>query len=110
MVLLLEYVFSVLFPPLGTGTVLKVSMWHRYRKKPQKTIPNPSPEGPPECPPLRWNCYGVGRAFQDGGVMSVLCHVFPPVVSIFGLFPVLVKCDYELILVQLCFSHYPVYL
>ncbi len=25
---------------LGTGTVLKVSIWHRYQKK--KTIPNPS--------------------------------------------------------------------
>ncbi len=30
----------------------------------------------------------------------------PPLVSIFGLFPVLVKCDYELIIVQLCLSHY----
>ncbi len=37
---------------------------------------------------------------------SVVCHVFPPLVSIFGLFPVLVKCDYELILVQLCLSPY----
>ncbi len=33
-------------------------------------------------------------------------HVFPPHVSIFGLFPVLVKCHYELILVQPCLSHY----
>ncbi len=42
-------------------------------------------------------------------IMSVICRVclvFPPLVSIFGLFPVLVKCDYELILVQLCLSHY----
>ncbi len=41
--------------------------------------------------------------------MSVLCrvcHVFPPHVSIFGLFPVLVKCHYELILVQPCLSNY----
>ncbi len=36
-----------------------------------------------------------------------VCHVFPPLVSIFGLFPVLVKCHhYELILVQLCLSPY----
>ncbi len=33
-------------------------------------------------------------------------HVFPPHVSIFGLFPVLVKCHYELILVQPCLSNY----
>ncbi len=60
-------------------------------------------------PPPRWNCYGVGHAFWEGGVMSVLCrvcHVFLPHVSIFGLFPVLVKCHYELILVQLCLSRY----
>ncbi len=48
--------------------------------------------------------------------MSVLCrvcHVFPPPVSIFGLFPVLVSCHYELICVQLCVCdcvNYPVYL
>ncbi len=44
-------------------------------------------------PPARWYCYG---AFWEGGVMSVLCrvcHVFPPLVSLFGLFPVLVSCD-----------------
>ncbi len=35
-----------------------------------------------------------------------MCHVFPPLVSIFGLFPVLVKCDHYLILVQLCLSSY----
>ncbi len=60
-------------------------------------------------PPPRWNCYGVGHAFQEGGVMSVLCgvcHVFPPLVSMFGLFPVLVKCHYELIIVQPCLSNY----
>ncbi len=42
-------------------------------------------------------------------MLSVLCsvfHVFPPRVSLFGLFPILVSCDYELILVQLCLSHY----
>ncbi len=38
--------------------------------------------------------------------LSCVCHVFPPLVSIFGLFPVLVKCHYELILVQPCLSNY----
>ncbi len=65
--------------------------------------------------PPRWYCYGAGRAFREGGVMSVLCrlcHVFPPLVSIYVFSPVRVKCDYELILVQLCLSiiyDYPVY-
>ncbi len=35
-----------------------------------------------------------------------MCHVFPPHVSIFGLFPVLVSCHYELIRVQLCICDY----
>ncbi len=35
-----------------------------------------------------------------------MCHVFLPLVSIFGLFPVLVKCDHWLILVQPCLSNY----
>ncbi len=41
--------------------------------------------------------------------MSVLCrvcHVFPPHVSIFGLFPVLVSCHYEFIRVQVCLCDY----
>ncbi len=38
--------------------------------------------------------------------LSCVCHVFPPRVSIFDLFPVLVKCHYELILVQPCLSNY----
>ncbi len=41
--------------------------------------------------------------------MSVLCHVchvFPSLVSIFGLFPVLVSCHYELSMFQLCLSRY----
>ncbi len=37
---------------------------------------------------------------------SVVCHVFPPLVSIFGLFPVLVSCHYELSMFQLCLSRY----
>ncbi len=47
--------------------------------------------------PPRWKCYSVGRALREGGVMSVLCRVclvFPPLVSLFGLFPFLVECDY----------------
>ncbi len=35
-----------------------------------------------------------------------VCHVFPPLVSIYGLFPVLVSCHYELSKFQLCLSHY----
>ncbi len=44
----------------------------------------------PPTPPPWWNCYGVGHAFREGGVMLVLCLVFPPHVCLFGLFPVLV--------------------
>ncbi len=35
------------------------------------------PEGPPERPPPppRWNCYGMGHAFREGGVMSGFCCV-----------------------------------
>ncbi len=36
---------------------------------------------------------------------SVVCHVFPPHVSRFGLFPVLVSC-HELSMFQLCLSRY----
>ncbi len=35
-----------------------------------------------------------------------MCHLFLPLVSIFGLFPVLVSCRYELICVQLCVCDY----
>ncbi len=41
--------------------------------------------------------------------MSGFCcvrHVFPPHVSIYGLFPVLVSCHYELSMFQLCLSRY----
>ncbi len=31
-----------------------------------------------------------------------VCLVFPPLVSIYGLFPVLVSCHYELIRFQVC--------
>ncbi len=43
-------------------------------------------------------------------VLCPVCHVSPPLVSLFGLFPVFIECDNELILAQLCLSHYPVYL
>ncbi len=39
-------------------------------------------------------------------VLCRVCHVFPPLVSIFGLFPVLVSCHYELSMFQLCLSRY----
>ncbi len=73
------------------------------------------------CPCLSWGASRAptppspvellrrGTHLPGGGVMSVLCrvrHVFPPLVSIFGLFPVLVWCDYWLILVQPCLSNY----
>ncbi len=38
-------------------------------------------------------------------ILSDLCHVclvFPPLVSIYGLFPVLVSCHYEFIRFQVC--------
>ncbi len=38
-------------------------------------------------PPPRWNCYGSGRAFREGGVMLEVfrvCLVFPPLVSLYG--------------------------
>ncbi len=38
--------------------------------------------------------------------LCCVCHVFLPLVSIFGLFPVLVSCHYELIRVQLCVCDY----
>ncbi len=66
------------------------------------------PEGPPERPPplpdgtvkARDEPFGRGELCQG----SVVCHVFPPLVSIFGLFPVLVSCHYELSMFQLCLS------
>ncbi len=69
------------------------------------------PEGPPERPPPSpmENLLRLGTSLPGGGVMSgfcCVCHVFPPHVSRFGLFPVLVKCHYELILVQPCLSNY----
>ncbi len=51
------------------------------------------PEGPPEHPPpLPVELVRRGTRLPGGGVMSgfcCVCHVFPPHVSIFGLFPVL---------------------
>ncbi len=44
--------------------------------------------------------------FARMSVLCRVCHVFPPLVSIFGLFPVLVSCHYELSMFQLCLSRY----
>ncbi len=44
-------------------------------------------------PPPRWNCYGSGRAFREGGVMLEICRVclvFPPLVSLYGSFHVII--------------------
>ncbi len=60
-------------------------------------------------PPSPMELLRLGTSLSGGGVMSVLCrvcHVFPPLVSIFGLFPVLVSCHYELSMFQLCLSRY----
>ncbi len=61
-------------------------------------------------PPLPMELLRLGTSLSGGGSyvspLSCVCHVFPPLVSIFGLFPVLVKCHYELILVQPCLSNY----
>ncbi len=47
----------------------------------------------------RLNCYGTGRVFREGGggvvsisVLCHVCHVFPHLLSLFGLFPDLAKC------------------
>ncbi len=56
-------------------------------------------------PPPRWNCYGSGRAFREGGVMlELFCVnlVFPPLVSVYGLFPVLVSCDWVYLVPGVC--------
>ncbi len=45
-------------------------------------------------PPPRWNCYGSGRAFREGGVMLEVfrvCLVFPPLVSVYGSFHVIMS-------------------
>ncbi len=47
-----------------------------------------------------------GLVFTLLSVLCRVCHVFPPLVSIFGLFPVLVSCHYELSMFQLCLSRY----
>ncbi len=99
---------------LHHGPCLSVPLWRSPSCVPVRVCP----EGPPERPPPLPD--GTVKArdepFREGGVMSVLCrvcHVFPPLVSIFGLFPVLVSCHYELSMFQLCLCdcvNYPVYL
>ncbi len=61
----------------------------------------------PTPPPPWWNFMWVMSGF------CCVCYLLLPLVSIFGLFPVLVSCHYELIRVQLCVCdcvNYPVYL
>ncbi len=94
---------GLLSSQLRHGPCLSVTLWRSPSCVPVRVCPEGPPERPP--PPPRWNCYGVGHAFREGGVMSgfcYACHLFLPLVSIFGLFPVLVSCRYELICVQLC--------
>ncbi len=49
-------------------------------------------------PPAPVELLRRGTRLPGGGsyvrVLLCVCHVFPPLVSIFGLFPVLVRCDY----------------
>ncbi len=54
------------------------------------------------------NCYGYFNSFAHNISVSPLSCVscFPPHVSIFGLFPVLVSSHYELSMFQLCVCDY----
>ncbi len=49
-------------------------------------------------PPSPMELLRLGTSLSGGGsyvrVLSCVCHVFPPLVSIYGLFPVLVSCHY----------------
>ncbi len=91
---------------LRHGPCLSVPLWRSPSCVPVRVCP----EGPPERPPpfpggtvTAWDMpSGRGELCQG----SVVCHLFLPLVSIFGLFPVLVSCRYELICVQLCVCDY----
>ncbi len=48
---------------------LSVPLWRSPSCVPVRVCP----EGP--TPPPRWNCYGMGHAFREGGVMSGFCRV-----------------------------------
>ncbi len=79
---------------LRHGPCLSVPLW----RSPSCVLVRICPEGPPERPPplpggtvTAWDTpSGRGELCQG----SVVCHLFPPLVSIFGLFPVLVSCHY----------------
>ncbi len=89
------------------GTRLLSLRWKRLLRDPvrapdslscpeEASASKPSPGGLPVplgCPVLSCLFSPGGLLILGGGVMSVLCRVclaFPPLVSIFGLFPVLV--------------------
>ncbi len=65
------------------------------------------PAGPPECPPPLPGGNLTARVAPSGrGELCQCMSGVPPLDSTFGLFPILVKCDYQFILIQLCLSHY----
>ncbi len=88
------------------ASVLSVPLWRSPSCVPVRVCLEGPPERPPPLPDgtvkARDEPFGRGELCQG----SVVCHVFPPHVSLFGLFPVLVKCHYELIHVQPCLSNY----
>ncbi len=48
----------------------------------------------------------ANRSYMTVSPLVVVCHVFPPHVSIFGLVSCPCSCHYELSMFQLCFSRY----
>ncbi len=92
---------------LAMASELSVPLWRSPSCVPVRVCLEGPPERPPPSP---MELLRLGTSLSGGGSyvspLSCVCHVFPPLVSIFGLFPVLVKCHYELILVQPCLSNY----
>ncbi len=60
--------------PAPPWSPLSVPLWRSPSCGPVRVCPEGPPERPPTPPPW-WNCYGVGHAFQEGGVMSGFCYV-----------------------------------
>ncbi len=81
---------------LRHGPCLSVPLWRSPSCVPVRVCPEGPREHPPPLPGgtvTAWDTpSGRGELCQG----SVVCHLFLPPVSIFGLFPVLVKCHYEL--------------
>ncbi len=75
---------------LRHGPCLSVLLWRSLSCVPVCVCPEGPPERPPPLPDgtvkARDEPFGRGELCQS----SVVCHVFPPHVSLFGLFPVLV--------------------